>query len=106
MDNLTAILYPMGDLTFDNDYTHATNPLEVGDWVYLKATHSIGKILAVFDARGVQDIRTDADGMQDGDNLERLTVEHFKLDGVTVFSAHVPEFPEEFQALAKKALDI
>jgi len=88
--------------TFDNDYLHAAHPLKEGEWVYLKETHSIGKILAVFNERGVQDIRTDADGMQDGESLERLTADHFRLDGVTVFPSHIPEFPEEFQALAKE----
>jgi hypothetical protein len=59
---------------------------KVGDFVYVNSTNSIGEILAVFDARGVQDVRTDVDGMRDGADLEPLQANHFKKPGV--FVAH------------------
>ena len=59
---------------------------KVGDFVYVVPTNSIGEVLAVFEPRGVQDVRTDVDGMQDGDDLEHLESSHFKKPGV--FVAH------------------
>ena len=48
-----------------------------GDFVYVISTNSIGEVLAVFEARGVQDVRTDVDGMRDGEDLEHLNSSHF-----------------------------
>lgn len=55
---------------------------KVGDFVYLTETNSIGEVLAVFERRGVQDVRTDVDGMRDGADLEHLNANHFTKPGV------------------------
>jgi len=57
---------------------------KIGDFVYVTSTNGIGEVLAVFDRRGGQDVRTDVDGMQDGDNLEHLNATHFTKPGVFV----------------------
>ena len=55
---------------------------KVGDFVYVIPTNAIGEVLVVFERRGVQDVRTDVDGMQDGCDLEHLNANHFTKPGV------------------------
>jgi len=63
----------------------ATN-FKIGDFVYICETNTIGEVLAVFDfpVRGVQEVRTDMDGMRDGENLEPLNANHFTKPDVKV----------------------
>ena len=65
---------------------------KVGDFVYINSTNSIGEVLAVFHRRGVQDIRTDVDGMRDGADLEPLNDSHFTKPGVFVVSETTARF--------------
>jgi len=51
---------------------------ERGDFVYIRSTNSIAEVLDVFEARGTQDVRTDADGMRDAEDLEHLATKHFR----------------------------
>ena len=55
---------------------------KIGDFVYVASTNAIGEVLAVFERRGVQDVRTDVDGMRDGSDLEHLNASHFTKPGV------------------------
>jgi len=65
---------------------------KVGDFVYVISTNSIGEVLAVFNRRGVQDVRTDVDGMRDGADLESLNDSHFTKPGVFVVSETVDRY--------------
>ena len=69
---------------------------KVGDFVYVITRNSIGEVLAVFEARarGVQDVRTDVDGMQDGADLEHLNAVHFTKPGVFLDPSTAKRFGE------------
>lgn len=54
---------------------------DLGDVVYIKNQNSIGVVIGCVDHESEQ-LRTDMDGMQDFDNLEFATKEHFELNGV------------------------
>ena len=78
---------------FAPTYTHAARPLEDGEFVYVQSTNAVGKVLAVFNCRGVQDVRTDVDGMQDGDHLERLEQRHLEIPGLFLGADTIKELP-------------
>lgn len=70
----------------------APTQFQVGDFVYVKSTNSIGEVLAVFNRRGVQEIRTDVDGMRDGADLEPLNDSHFTKPDIFVASSTVDRY--------------
>jgi len=57
---------------------HSAKKFKKGDFVYIKSTNAIAEVLNVIDARGTQEVRTDADGMRDASDLEPLKTSHFK----------------------------
>lgn len=85
------------DYSFHPTYTHAERPLREGEFVYVRSTNAIGKVLAVFNRRGVQDVRTDVDGMRDGDDLERLEQRHFANVDLFITADTLEELPLELR---------
>lgn len=63
---------------FASQDKEAARKFKKGDFVYIKSTNAIAQVLDAFDARGTQEVRTDADGMRDADDLEPLKSKHFK----------------------------
>ncbi len=63
--------------------TPVTN-FKKGDFVYVISRNSIGEVLDAYPypLRGVQEVRTDVDGMRDGIDLEHLNASHFQKPGV------------------------
>ena len=77
---------------------------KVGDFVYVVPLNSIGEVLAVRSPRGVQDVRTDVDGMQDGCDLEHLNANHFTKPGVFMAPSTAERFLERIQSAVRALL--